>query len=59
MALRTLCGQVWVSQMISEDEELKILVKTYNNTKVRAGEKITNTRMHTKGLIEYIYDKIS
>ena len=43
--------------MISEDEELKILVKTYNNTKVRAGERITNTRMHTKGLIEYIYDK--
>ena len=46
-----------VLSMISEDEELKILVKTYNNTKVRAGEKITNTRMHTKGLIEYIYDK--
>ena len=43
--------------MLSQDEELKILVKTYNNTKVRAGEKITNTRMHTKGLIEYIYDK--
>ena len=46
-----------VLSMISEDEELKILVKTYNNTKVRAGERITNTRMHTKGLIEYIYDK--
>ena len=46
-----------VLSMISEDEELKILVKTYNNTKVRAGEKITNTRIHTKGLIEYIYDK--
>ena len=43
--------------MISEDEKTQILVKTYNNTKVRAGEKITNTRMHTKGLIEYIYDK--
>ena len=46
-----------VLTMIAEDEELKIFVKTYNNTKVRAGEKITNTRMHTKGLIEYIYDK--
>jgi len=42
--------------MLSQDEELKILVKTYNNTKVRAGEKITNTRMHTAGLIAYIYD---
>ena len=46
-----------VLTMIAEDEELKILVKTYNNTKVRAGERITNTKMHTKGLIEYIYDK--
>ena len=43
--------------MLSQDEELKILVKTFNNTKVRAGERITNTKMHTKGLIEYIYDK--
>ena len=46
-----------VLTMIAEDEELKILVKTFNNTKVRAGERITNTKMHTKGLIEYIYDK--
>mgnify|MGYP001156846732 FL=1 len=44
-------------QMVAEDEEIKTIIKTYNNTKVRAGEKITNTRMHTKGLIEYIYDK--
>jgi hypothetical protein len=43
---------------ITEDDEIKILIKTFNNTKVRAGEKITNTRMHTKGLIEYIYDKL-
>jgi len=43
---------------IAEEEEIKILVKTFNNTKVRAGEKITNTRMHTSGLIAYIYDKL-
>ena len=43
--------------MLSQDEELKILIKTYNNTKVRAGEKITNTKMHTAGLIAYVYDK--
>ena len=42
---------------ISQDEEIKILIKTYNNTKVRAGEKITNTKMHTAGLIAYVYDK--
>jgi len=47
-----------VLQMISEDDDTKILVKTYNNTKVRAGEKITNTRMHTAGLIAYVYDKL-
>ena len=43
---------------ITEDESIKILIKTYNNTKVRTGEKITNTRMHTAGLIAYIYDKL-
>ena len=43
--------------LLSQDEELKILVKTYNNTKVRAGEKITNTKKHTAGLIAYVYDK--
>ena len=34
------------------------LIKTFNNTKVRAGEKITNTRQHTRGLIAYVYDKL-
>jgi len=43
--------------MLSQDEKLKELVKTYNNTKVRAGEKITNTKKHTAGLIAYVYDK--
>ena len=46
-----------VLSAISEDEELKTLIKTFNNTKVRAGEKIKNTKMHTAGLIAYIYDK--
>jgi len=42
---------------LTQDEKLKELIKTYNNTKVRAGEKITNTRKHTAGLIAYVYDK--
>jgi hypothetical protein len=42
---------------ISNDPDLLTLVKTYNNTKVRAGEKITNTTSHVAGLIEYIRDK--
>ena len=44
--------------MISQNDDINILIKTYNNTKVRTGQKITNTRMHTKGLIEYVYDKL-
>ena len=47
-----------VLTMIAEDEDTKILIKTYNNTKVRAGERITNTRLHTKGMIEYVYDRL-
>ena len=47
-----------VLQMISQDEDTQTLVKTYNNTKVRAGEKITNTRQHTRGLIAFVYDKL-
>ena len=41
----------------AENPELNQLINTYNNTKVRAGEKITNTRLHTQGLYHYIHDK--
>jgi hypothetical protein len=41
-----------------EDPELLILVKTYNNTKIRAGEKISNPKAHVEGMFHYIYDKI-
>ena len=42
---------------ISKDADLLMAVKTYNNTKVRAGEKITNTSAHVEGLFHYISDK--
>ena len=42
---------------ISKDPDLLMAVKTYNNTKVRAGEKITNTSTHVEGLFHYISDK--
>ena len=42
---------------ISNDEELKLHIKTYNNTKIRAGELITNTAAHVTGLFNYIHDK--
>ena len=41
-----------------EDTNYNVLIKTFNNTKVRAGEKITDTRQHTRGLIAYVYDKL-
>jgi hypothetical protein len=40
----------------SNDPELLIRVKTYNNSKVRAGEKITNTTAHVAGFIHYMND---
>lgn len=42
---------------ISQDEDLLILVKTYNNTKIRSGEKVENVSAHVEGLFHYIYDK--
>ena len=33
------------------------MVKTYNNTKVRAGEEIGNTTAHARGLITFLNDK--
>lgn len=42
---------------INKDADLLLLVKTYNNSKVRAGERITNTREHVKGLFNWIYER--
>lgn len=42
---------------ISNDPDLLMQVKTFNNTKVRAGQTITNTRTHTQELFHYISDK--
>lgn len=39
---------------ISDDEELLMRIKTYNNMKVRAQQRITNVSAHVAGLIEYI-----
>lgn len=42
---------------ISQDADLLMLVKTYNNSKVRAGEKIANPKMHVQGLFHWIYER--
>ena len=41
-----------------EDEELLTLVKTFNNSKIRANQKVTDPRKHVEELFHYIYDKI-
>ena len=45
---------------IAGDEELKMRIKTHFNTKVRAGERISNPSAHVRDLVNYIagvYDK--
>ncbi len=43
---------------IHQNEELLMMVKTFNNSKVRAGQKITNPEKHATELFHWIYDKI-
>ena len=45
---------------ISSDEDLQMRIKAHFNTKVRAGEKITNIKAHVRSLVNYMaeyYDK--
>ena len=41
---------------IAENDELLLRTKTFMNTKVRAGEKITNTTKLTNELVDYLLD---
>ena len=42
---------------IESDKELNLLINTYNNTKVRANQRITNTKSHVKGMITWVNDR--
>ena len=46
-----------VINSISNNDELLMLIKTYNNAKVRIGEKITNPVQHVVGLYHWIQQK--
>ena len=46
-----------ILQKIVEDEKTLTLVKTFNNTKVKEGQKITNTLRHARELGEYVEEK--
>jgi len=41
---------------ISDNDEFLMRVKTFNNTKVRAGEKITNPSAHVTGLMNFVHN---
>ena len=42
---------------IKNDPDLLMLILTYNNSKVRVGEEITDTQSHVAGLYRYIHEK--
>jgi len=43
---------------ISQNPDLMLLVKTFGNSKIRAGEKITDTSKYVTELFNYIHDKL-
>ena len=43
-----------VLNQIANDEEIKTRIKAHFNTKVREGQKITNTTNHVRGLANYV-----
>lgn len=47
----------FMNQLMSR-EDIVILIKTFNNTKVREGQAISNTSRHTSDLIKYIEVKL-
>jgi len=43
---------------ISQNPDLLLLVKTFGNSKIRAGEKITDTSKHVTELFNYVHEKL-
>ena len=43
---------------ISSDPQTALLIKTYHNSTVRAGTKISNVGKYTAGLIAFVYDRL-
>lgn len=48
-----------VMNKIATNETLKIQISTYNNSKVREGQKITDTAAHVHGLIQWVESKLN
>jgi hypothetical protein len=48
-----------VLNRIATNETFKTYIKTYNNSKVRQGQAITNTQQHALGLIRWLEEKLN
>ena len=48
-----------VLNRIATNEIIKIQIKTFNNTKVRAGEPIKSTSLHVRELIRWVEDRLN
>ena len=48
-----------VLNRLSTNETFNLYVKTFNNTKVRAGEPVKNTAQHTTELVKWIEDRLN
>jgi len=44
---------------ISGNDTIREYIKTFNNTKVREGQKITNTATHTRELLRWVEEKLN
>jgi hypothetical protein len=44
---------------ISSNDTVREYIKTFNNTKVREGQKITNTNAHTRELLKWVEEKLN
>ena len=42
---------------IESNKELNLVINIYNNTMVRKGQRIQNTKKHAKGLIQFVTDR--
>lgn len=42
---------------IESNKELNLVINIYNNTKVRKGQRVDNTKKHASGLIQFVTDR--
>ena len=44
-------------KQIESNKELNLVINVYNNTMVRKGQRISNTKKHAQGLIQFVTDR--